>query len=84
MSASMQITNRGGAQIVTGGAQIAPGVTQSFNTAQIAGVCSDLEFLAAYVGGILDVKLNGHSVPDNSPAAMFMFVAIAIGDVVPA
>lgn len=65
------------------GVEIPPLANQDYAAGSIAAVCADLNFWAAFLGGVAAVKINGRGLPATTPAVVAFLIAVAIGDVVP-
>jgi hypothetical protein len=79
----MVVTNTGSSAIWAGGQNIGVSSNYEFTTSQIAGVCADMNFWAAFLSGNCSVQLNGQALPPTTPAVVAFLIAVAIGDIVP-
>jgi hypothetical protein len=82
-SSTMLVTNTGSVAIWAGGEEIAVSSNATFTTDEIAAVCADINFWAAFLSGNCSVQLNGQALPPTTPAVVAFLIAVAIGDIVP-
>jgi hypothetical protein len=82
-SSTMLVTNTGNSVIYADGQEIDVSSNFTFDADQIAGVCADINFWAAFLAGNCSVALNGQALPPTTPAVVAFLIAVAIGDIVP-
>jgi hypothetical protein len=76
------IMNNSESPVVIQGIQIAPNASNTWNAASMPAVCSDINFRAGFIVGLLGVTVNGYNYTMSSFGIIDLLNQIALQSIV--